>query len=102
MADYVYNFDEMRRVAGQINDIGTRYASAASAFEEDMAGAMTGWEGPTRDAMHRFITGPVMEYTRDTVPKLLQALSELLEANATQMENADTEIGSNIPTSLGG
>ena len=42
-----------------------------------------------------------MEYTRDTIPQLLKALAELLEANADQMESADHQIAENIPTSLG-
>lgn len=101
MADIVFRYGEMRQAASDIKAIANRYQTAASTLETDFIAAIKDWEGESKDAIQRFVSGPVMEYTRDTIPKLLTALAELLEANADQMEKADHQIAENIPTSLG-
>lgn len=101
MADIVFKYVEMRQAVEDIRGLSERYKAAASTFESDFTAAIKEWEGESKDAMQTFITGPVMEYTRDSVPQLILAMAELLEANATQMENADRQIAENIPTSLG-
>lgn len=101
MADIVFRYTEMRQAATDIKAIATRYQTAASTLETDFIAAIKGWEGESKDAIQKFVSGPVMEYTRDTIPQLLKALAELLEANADQMESADHQIAENIPTSLG-
>ena len=100
MADIVFKYAEMRQAAKDIRAIATRYKTAAETLETNFKTAITTWEGESKDAMQTFICGPVMEYTRDNVPQLLDALAELLEANADQMESADRQIAQNIPTSL--
>ena len=101
MADIVFRYPEMRQAASDIKAIATRYQTAASTLETDFSAAIKDWEGESKDAIQKFVSGPVMEYTRDTIPQLLKALAELLEANADQMESADHQIAENIPTSLG-
>ena len=101
MADIVFRYPEMRQAVTDIQAIAERYKTAAMTLEGDFTAAISGWEGESRDAMQKFISGPVMEYTRDTVPQLLEALAELLAANADQMESADRQIAESIPTSLG-
>lgn len=101
MADIVFRYPEMRSCATQIkNDIVNGYTGAANTFQNSFAAATSAWEGESKDKMTTFITGPVNEYMTKTIPELLNALAELLEFNATSMENADAEIASNIPTSL--
>ena len=97
MADIVFRYPEMREAAAAIQDIANRYKSAAAIFETDFLAAIGGWEGESKEKMQHFITGSVKEYTYETVPKLLEALSSLLSANADQMENADRQIAENIP-----
>lgn len=97
MADIVFRYPEMRDAAAAIQDIATRYKTAATTFETDFTAAISGWEGESKDKMQKFISGTVKEYTYDTVPKLLEALAALLNANADQMENADRQIAENIP-----
>lgn len=97
MADIVFRYPEMREAAAAIQDIANRYKSAAATFESDFLAAISGWEGESKEKMQQFITGSVKEYTYETVPKLLEALSSLLSANADQMENADRQIAENIP-----
>lgn len=97
MADIVFRYPEMRDAASAIQDIATRYKTAATTFETDFTAAISGWEGESKDKMQKFISGTVKEYTYDTVPKLLEALAALLNANADQMEKADRQIAENIP-----
>jgi uncharacterized protein YukE len=101
MADIVFKYPEMRQAVEDIKGIAVRYKTAATTFESDFIASIKEWEGESKDAMQRFISGPVMEYTRDTIPQLLEALAQLLASNADQMESADHQIAENIPTSLG-
>ncbi len=100
MADIVYKFDEMRNAATQIEDIAQRYKSASEKFQNEFLDATTAWEGASKDKMQAFITGAVNEYMGTTVPGIVTALSELIKANADQMEKADQQIADNIPSSL--
>lgn len=100
MADIVFKYPEMRQAVEDIKGIAARYKTTATTFESDFIASIKDWEGESKDAMQKFISGPVMEYTRDTIPQLLEALAQLLASNADQMENADHQIAENIPTSL--
>ena len=101
MANIVFRYPEMRSCAAQIkNEIVNGYTSAASTFQSSFDAATSAWEGESKNKMQSFITGSVNEYMTKTIPELLNALADLLEFNATSMENADAEIASNIPTSL--
>ena len=100
MADIVFRYQEMRQAVADIQGIAARYKAAATTFEGDFISSISEWEGECKDAIQKFISGPVMEYTRDTVPQLLEALAELLAANADQMESADHQIAESIPKSL--
>lgn len=101
MADIVYNYTEMRTAASSIKEIAAKYKSAAESFEQSFIDAIAGWEGETRDKMVAFISGPVVEYLRDSVPALIEGYAALLESNANQMEQVDRQIAESIPTSLG-
>lgn len=100
MADIVFKYEEMRSAVSSIADIAQRYKSASEKFQSDFTAAVAGWEGTSKDKMLSFITGPVNDYMGTTVPDLVNGLSELLAANADQMEKADQQIADNIPTSL--
>lgn len=100
MADIVFRYGEMRSSVSSIADIAQRYKSASDKFQADFTAAIASWEGASKDKMASFITGPVNEYMGSTVPNLVNSLSELLAANADQMEKADQEIADNIPSSL--
>ena len=100
MADIVFKYAEMESAATKIEDLATRYKAAADTFETNFVSAVSGWEGASYEKMTAFISGPVKEYTGDTVPKILNSLAELLKANAKQMQSADEQIAANIPSSL--
>ncbi len=101
MADIVFRYQEMRKAAEDIKSLGARYKTASDNLNASFTEAVTNWEGASRDALLKFVSGPVTEYTGETIPKLLDGLAELLIANAKQMEDADQQIADNIPTSLG-
>lgn len=101
MADIVFKFDEMKTAANQIEDISARYKQAAATFQKDFLDATTGWEGASKEKLQSFITGAVNDYMATTVPGIVSALSELIKANADQMEKADQQIADSIPTNLG-
>ena len=101
MADIVFKYDEMNTAASQINDLASKYKSAADTFENDFLSAISGWEGDSKDKMSSFISTPVKEYMATTVPKLLTSLADLLQSNISQMQKADQQLADNIPTTLG-
>ncbi|MBQ8123780.1 MAG: hypothetical protein IJ170_10830 [Ruminococcus sp.] len=92
MADIIYNYPAMRAAASQIRELANRYKSAADVFEGDFTTAVSDWEGFVKEAVLKYITGPVDGYIADPVPKIINALADILEANADQMEAADKQI----------
>ena len=100
MADIVFKYDEMRAAVAQIADISARYKAASDKFQSDFAQPTSSWEGASKDKLTAFITGAVNDYMGTTVPGIVMALSELLKANAEQMEKADQQIADGIPASL--
>lgn len=101
MADIIFRYQEMQTAVTEIKEVGESYKKLASDFETNFLASIANWEGDSHDAVVKFISGPVMEYMRDTVPQLIDAMGELLQANITQMQSADSQIAENIPTSLG-
>ncbi len=101
MADIVFKYAEMRKAVEEIKEIAQKYKTAATNLETNYLEATRGWSGESKNKMDQFISEAAMGYMRDTVPQLLEALAELLAANADQMESADRQIADNIPTSLG-
>lgn len=100
MADIVFRYTQMRQAVEDIKEIGSRYESAAETLNTDFTNAIKSWEGDSKEALNSFMTGAVYDYTHTTIPGLMTALADLLEANANSMEKADKEIADNIPQSL--
>lgn len=102
MARIVFRYPAMQTAATNIADISGQYKQAAETFQTNLLAAISNWEGVSKDKFVQFITNPVNQYTHVTVPDVVTALSDMLEANATQMQRADHHIAQNIPTTLGG
>ena len=100
MADIVFKYPEMQSCVAKIREIKSGYASAASKFQSDFSGAISAWEGDSKDKMQQFISNPVNDYMAKTIPDLLEAFAALLEFNAKSMQDADRQIADAIPTSL--
>ena len=101
MADIIFKYPEMRKAASDVAGYAKDYTTAANTFESDFLSSISGWEGTSKDKMQAFISGPVKEFIGTTVPQLVDGLSQILSANADQMEKADQQIADNIPSSLG-
>lgn len=101
MADMRFNYTEMSKASAQIRDtIKTAYVNAGTKLVSDFQEAVSAWEGESKEQMETLITGAVQEYLTKSIPDALEALAKLLDENAKQMHNADTEIASQIPTTL--
>ena len=100
MADFRFGYPDMQTTVERINDISTQFASAADKFQGDFSGAVANWEGASKEQMMQFIDGPVMEYLKDTIPKIITSLATLLTANIEQMQKADQQVADSIPKSL--
>ncbi|MGN0537452.1 MAG: WXG100 family type VII secretion target [Acutalibacteraceae bacterium] len=100
MADIVFRYPEMGKAVSDIQTLATQYSTIAKDFEQEFLAAIASWEGDSKDKMQAFINGAVMNYMDTTISKLLNGFAELLQANIDQMSKADTEIASNIPTTL--
>lgn len=101
MADMRFNYTEMSKASTQIRDtIKTAYVNAGTTLVSDFQAAVSAWEGESKEQMETLITGAVQEYLTKSIPDALEALAKLLDENAKQMHNADTEIASQIPTTL--
>lgn len=96
-----YDSERMRAAAHEIRGMIDQYAAAASRFVNDFNSATAAWEGASKQKTQAFVEGPMNQYLTSTVGQLLDAMAQLLEANADQMEQADEEIANNIPDSLG-
>ena len=92
----VYNYEQMATAVQQINAIAESYQQLARAFCQEMEQATTGWEGNSRIAMMNFINNSVFNYIGNTVPQLVQSFAQLLDQNAKQMGNADTQVAQSI------
>lgn len=101
MADIIFRYDKMRETVQKLQDISARYKTASDTLNSDFTAAIQGWEGESKEAMQKFLNNSVGQYTGETVPQLINAMAELLAANADQMEKADHQIAESIPTSLG-
>lgn len=98
MADCHYGYPEMRAAADQIRDVIAKgYKTAAETFEADFTAAIQGWEGDSKDKMAKFISGTVKGYIWESIPKLLEALADLLDANVDEMTRVDEGCAENIP-----
>ena len=100
MADIIFRYEEMESTANKLVEIADQYKSAADTLKDNFANATSAWAGDSKDKMLSFMEGPVYDYTGVTVPKLINALAELLKANAAQMKSADEQIAQSIPNSL--
>ncbi|MBQ1388933.1 MAG: WXG100 family type VII secretion target [Clostridia bacterium] len=100
MADIVFRYEEMESAANALEGLAEQYKSAANKLNDDYMTSTSSWEGDSKTRMDNFMTGAVLDYTGTTVPGLIDALAQILRANAQQMQNADQQIADSIPTSL--
>ena len=96
-----FDYIKMATAVEKIQNIATRYESAAVTFNQNFDDALSACEGVTKEKLKRYIDGDVYEYTHKGIPALVNALATMLEGNAKQMENADQQIANSIPAAQG-
>ena len=94
----VFNYEEMVNTANAIAELANQYQALANDFVQKFGDAVADWEGDSKVSMLNFVNDPVYQYIGKTVPELVAALAELLNANAQQMMDADAQIAES-PTS---
>ena len=97
MADITINYGSMENVVSQLETLKKSYETEAETFQKNFSTATAEWTGATKDAVAAFIAGSVKTYTHDSVPGVITALKELLQANINQFSSADQQIAQNIP-----
>lgn len=90
----------MANAVTTIRSIAGQYAEASTTFQSAMASATAAWEGHSKDQFMAFITGPINTHMGTNVPEMVKGIATLLENNASAMQEADTQVGNNMPTSL--
>lgn len=101
MADkIVFNYTDMANAVTTINNIAQQYAAASASFQSAMANATANWEGHSKDKFMAFVTGPVKTHMETNIPDMVKGIATLLDNNAKAMQDADTQVGNNMPTSL--
>lgn len=103
--EIIIDYAAMKTAAGNIRSIATQYKTAADNFHNSFSDAIKPWTGASKDAMVKFIgtidnEDTVAGYMGTTVPKLLEGLASLLEANIEQFGKTDEGIAENIPASI--
>ena len=96
MADRIVYNDNMENVAGQIEELATRYQSIGTSFVSDVIAAFAEWEGDSRVAMERLMNGPVNNYVATTIPEILNAFAQTLRDNKTYMQTTDNNTSAEI------
>lgn len=96
----IFEYNNMNVTADKIATLSGDYATAGKNFITGMNEAIANWEGDSKNTFSAFINGDVNTYITQTIPNVIQGLSEMLASNAKQMENADSEIAKELPTTL--
>lgn len=100
MADIRYDYEKMTQACAKIRELGTSYQQAGQKMVDDFATAISSWEGDSKDKMSTLMNGAVKDYVTKSIPDALEALAQLLEQNASNMQNADNGIADQIPQTL--
>ena len=96
----IFRFPEMNSASQLIKGYAEEYKTASTTFVNQMTEAIQPWEGASQEKFKTFIIEHVQKYLGETIPKVVEGLAQMLEANAKQMQDADVEIAKSLPASL--
>lgn len=80
----------------EISDIAGQYETVGKSFIENFNSAIAEMEGETKDALKNFVNSTVQEFVETNIPKAIDGMAQLLEANRTNFINVDLEIAQQI------
>ena len=99
----IFRYDDMSEVATKISEISQEYQTAGTTLIAALNEATASWEGASKDKFDTLIntgTKSVNGYVTQTIPTVIQGLSDMLQSNATQMQGADNNIAGQLSDSL--
>lgn len=79
-----------------IATISGSYKTAGEEFVKALNSAIAEMEGETKDALKKFIDNDVNNFVAVDLPDAVKGMSDLLEANRKNFEDADKQIADNI------
>lgn len=79
-----------------IRDISQDYASDGQAFMSALTAAIAAMEGETKDVLQKFFTKDVQTFVVEDLPKAINGMADLLEANRENFEKVDKQIADSI------
>ena len=91
---------EMEKAVQDIQQKAEELRKAGNLFSENMVSELVGWEGPSKEKFVQFINGAVHTHLTEDIPKLVEGLAQMLQSNYTQMNKADEDMASQLPTTL--
>ena len=80
----------------EITRLAAEYRTAGENFITDLNNAIAEMEGETKDALKSFIDNDVNNFVAEDLPKALEGMAELLEANRSNFESVDKQIADSI------
>ena len=95
----IFRYGKMEEAANAIDGYAKDYADAATALNNAVTNAIADWEGASKEKFVTFMNS-VNTYTGTTIPEVVKGMAEVLRANATSMQEADSEIAKAIPDSI--
>ena len=96
----IFRYENMNQTANKISELSEDYQRAGTELINALNEAMNSWEGESKTKFSTFINGDVNTYITQTIPNVIKGLSEMLESNSKQMQDADSNIAQQLPTNL--
>lgn len=95
-----FDYERMTTSVANIQKIAESYSTAANTFKSSFETAISGWSGDSKDKMATFVNETVMNYLTN-IQKSVNGLSELLQNNINNMQEADKQLSDSIAKAIG-
>ena len=95
----VFNYEEMNSAVATLKKCSEQFKTDGATLVKSIENATASWEGASKEKFNTLMQS-VNEYVTQSVPAMVQGLSDLLKNNADRMSETDTEIAKNIPDSI--
>lgn len=79
-----------------IRQISNDYKTDGQAFIDALTTAIAPMEGETKDALQKFFNTDVKTFAAEDLPKAIEGMADLLEANRKHFEDMDRQIANSI------
>lgn len=97
MADFYIDYDEIKKAKQEMDAYADEYREAAVILLNSIEYFSRNWKGETKETFMNYINTSVSDYILNSVPALIESLSEILNQNAEQIMNMDKQIATAVP-----